>query len=130
MSKGCRHRLRVFQSATVFAPHTTTACIGTFGPGWANVPGQHRCDRCGQVIPLGESNDADERVRMELRAARLAHGENNEHEFTQIEWCGWSGDEIAIDGSTREEIDVTAERGWDVGYLAAVIADLGHAERP
>ncbi len=79
------------------------------------------CLDCGEWLPLG--GETDPRVALEIRAAYLAHDEDNAHEFTQIEWCGWNQDEIAIDGSTGERIDVTAKHGWHAGYLARAITE-------
>lgn len=68
----CKHRLRVYDSAIVYAPHVTSLPVGTFGPGWASVPGSHRCSRCHETLPLGPSSDGDERVGVEIRAAELS----------------------------------------------------------
>ena len=87
----CRHVLRRFDSAIVFAPHETTESIGAFGPGWVNVPGQHRCERCWDLVPLGASNDEPEAVKVEMRAARIG---------SEPPWG-------AVPDATRDEID-----GW------------------
>lgn len=83
---------------------------------------QFRCIDCGAWLSLGESDEhASEHVEIEIRAAHLAHGENNEHEFSGLEWCGFGGDEQAyVDGVLMY---VSHHREWRAGYLAHCIVE-------
>lgn len=72
---------------------------------------QHmRCRKCRDYVPFGHANDADERVQLEIRAASLAVSDRWGSEFTVIEWCGYSGDEV----HSRGPFDLT-DRGWQAG---------------
>jgi ribosomal protein L37E len=89
----CRHRgLLTYDSALVFVP--TTTGIPT-NAGTTTVPGQHRCDRCGAVVPLGEAYDAPDEVQVEMRAAMLAAAWEPiggvRDLATECERAGWSG---------------------------------------
>lgn len=84
------------------------------------------CSSCGSWLPLGPANDDDERVRVEARAAELAHHDFDCADFTQSEWMGWNGDEEYIMcGQFRNVFDDMSEErfaGWEAGVLAAAIA--------
>lgn len=82
----------------------------------------NECLDCGEWQGMGPSNDADERVRVEIGAAEIASGIVNpamnpavayaakcgyDDRQTPFAWdCGWNG----------------LERAWHAGYLARCIA--------
>jgi hypothetical protein len=113
----------------VFAPFDTAAPIGTFGPGWTNVPGQHRCERCGEVAPLGPANDFPPAVQIEIQAARFAAIPEFGYwrpEQTPAEMrggCGWNAAELGFaDTWCNGDQDCLA------GYLARCIVETGEWE--
>lgn len=127
MTRGCRHENAL--------PH------GWVNPSWDGYDGYWYeapylsskqadavvCQDCRAWLPLGPANDGGERVRVEIRAADLAHGVRNEHEFTQAEWMGWDGDEQYIMCGQHRTVwqDMSDERfvGWEAGGLARCISD-------
>lgn len=73
------------------------------------------CEDCGAWFALGPANDAPPEVQVEIRAAYLANA--NCAEYTQIEWCGWNGDEE----HTRGRFDIERDTEWQAGFLASEI---------
>jgi hypothetical protein len=86
--RGCGHRgLLTYESALVFVPTTTGIPANA---GTTTVPGQHRCNRCGAVVPLGEAYDAPDEVAREMDAADIAARYADE-KYTpgadRFDWC-------------------------------------------
>lgn len=76
---------------------------------------QLRCIDCAHWLSLGESNDADERVDLEIRAAELAAHRN-----------GWlvldTIDKMEMVGFAQSEAGVIESREYQSGYLARCIS--------
>jgi hypothetical protein len=64
-----------------------------------------RCARCDVMLPLGASNDADERVGVEIRAASMVAC----HETDSRCRCFDLGKRLAPIGREREACDLAAE---------------------
>jgi hypothetical protein len=79
------------------------------------------CDRCGYWIGLGDSNDAPDAVRVEMRAAELAALLPDSFDETMMEWAGRCH---FVEG---HEMPTTF--GGLAGWLAAAIA-THHAPQP
>lgn len=113
--KRCKHRLRRFETAVVYGRHRALLACVSFGPGWTSVPGQHRCDSCGEIIPLGPSNDAGEAVEIEIAAAWLA----GHRSLDGCEQCGWEAHRCDYAFAPS---DVHDQSDFQAGYLAREIA--------
>jgi hypothetical protein len=79
--------------------------------------GARRCGDCGTWLPLGESDETDPRVAVEIEAARLAahlHFDDFPEDEPEDEWAdyGWAAHTSGCD---------VYEGTWH-GWLAAVIA--------
>lgn len=72
----CRHKNASFHVAVIYAPHEAeyvgAASTLSFGPGWANVVGPLRCDRCGEWLSLGPATHDRYAVNDEILAAEIA----------------------------------------------------------
>jgi hypothetical protein len=94
------------------------------------------CNSCGAWLPLGPSDETDERVAVEIRAAHIAathRGLSSSIDLTAGEHFGWMGDETADimvyrDGEPQldEGVPLNLESpNWLAGHLARVIATHG-----
>lgn len=75
------------------------------------------CVYCGERLPFGESNDSDPRVAVEIRAVELTGADDDE--FTQIEYAGWNGDEVAR--ANGQYVTLNGHYDWQAGYLCREI---------
>lgn len=74
----CKHTgLMVYESARVFVE---TIDGYPCRDGVTDMPGQHRCCKCGEVVGFGESWDTPEEVQVEIKAAELAATRIARHE--------------------------------------------------
>ena len=84
-------------------------------------PTRTSCADCDQLLPLGPSNDSDERVRLEIRAAEIAV---EVEEMTEL-WL-YVGDNVSDDesrGYCRAESNAAEHSAeWHAGELARCIA--------
>ena len=86
-----------------------------------------RCNRCDSMLSLGASNDADERVGVEIRAAEIAAlGIGTPHLWiTRDEDHGWrdyANEDGGGDCRCSEAVRHDAHN-WHAGHLARVIAE-------
>jgi hypothetical protein len=94
----------------------------TFADGTTKLCTVHICWNCGAWLSLGESNDAPDEVRIEIRAAELAMLSTEQrkrppYEWSSIhEWLGIDSDEPALYG----------DAAYQAGHLARCIHDHDH----
>ncbi len=115
--KRCRHAVVARAAQVEFAPGVQQ----TNGSNCRNpLVDAKRCLDCGAWLPLGEANDADPNVAIEIRAAEIAADWgrvpprcNDDVLENDCAVCGWYEHLEAIDQATPE---------WHAGYLAREIA--------
>lgn len=80
------------------------------------------CRKCRGYVPFGHSDETDERVAIEIRAAEIVDRHVNERGR-----LGLTGDMFEIDGWCAHNTDVddrnADEPGFRSGYLARVIVE-------
>lgn len=122
----CGHKRSRYGIAQVFVPTRADYEGHVDRHGFTQAVGQHRCESCGEVVPLGPARDTRE-VIVEVEAARLAvewserggHPRcSNETLENDCPVCGW----YAHLGDVSQATD-----RWHAGYLAGCIA--GHNTR-
>lgn len=113
MSK-CKHTRSWYSTAEVLVARRFAGSLAM---------GQRQCERCRAILSLGPSNDADERVRIEIRAAELAADCSDQTDLPTdlMEWAGWV--------SHKEGHDVSNGRAL-AGWLAREIEIVTHEETP
>lgn len=87
------------------------------------------CTHCGVRLPLGPSNETDERVAVELRAATIAATLRDTHvpSLTECEQHGWET-HANIDEGVRD-LPILCERDdFHAGYLARCIVEHKEGE--
>jgi hypothetical protein len=95
-----------------------------------------RCNWCGDYVPLGDSDETDERVALEIRAAALAAAWNPDdgrwHGFLSLGMCSPGAEHGPL-----IERDIAEGRGdkyprdlndYYAGHLARCIVESGTAE--
>lgn len=124
----CKHTgLCTYESATVFVP-----AIGGFHvecDGSSQMPGQMRCDDCGEVVGLGESYDVDNNVQLEIRGAHLVDDYLNDtgewHGLVSLGMCSPGAEHADVIERDIEE-GRKCQRDLDdyyAGHLARCIAE-------
>jgi hypothetical protein len=79
------------------------------------------CLDCGTWLPLGKSNDAPDEVKVEMRAAELAH--DNEH-WARLVTKGVPGEDREVDGFLMHYSARAPQSDAELaGYLARCIHD-------
>lgn len=82
------------------------------------------CDSCGEWLSLGESNESDERVAVEIRAAELANlAHSHADQMESYGWSCWSR------GNSDDPCGtVSNDPRWHAGWLGREINE--HTETP
>lgn len=117
----CKHVIRMRAHRVEFAPGVESPYIDrnrkTGKPIRSVLVDCCVCLHCGAWLPLGPSNDEDERVKVEMRAAELVVIVPDSLEETILEWAG-----------RRHFVEGHEEPnsfGGQAGWLAAAIATHG-----
>lgn len=111
----CEHKGRLYQFAVVYGP--TTAGVIASGNAGHTVAGQCRCEACGEVVPLGHSDE--EPVRVEVRAAEIAEAFPKwPADFDEREGDGWFAHASASDYTADRD-----DEWWWAGWFARHIAN-------
>lgn len=86
---------------------------------------QFRCLDCGAWLSLGEANDADPRVAVEIEAARIAAAFEADGgcELSSLERHGFADEALHLRGGCLIDLTATMPARW--GQLARVIVDHG-----
>jgi hypothetical protein len=111
----CKH-----ENADHLMPGETFVSSSWAGENYTVHVEQFRCIDCGAWLSLGESDDAPDAVRVEMRAAELAAMLPDSFDETMMEWAGRRH---FVEG---HEMPTTF--GSMAGWLAAAIAT--HAPQP
>ncbi len=79
---------------------------------------QHKCLDCGAWLSLGEANDDDPRVAVEIRAAEIAA--DDDELMGMCESFGWES--LLAPKFSTDPVDDGYSQKWHAGYLARCIA--------
>lgn len=109
MSKRCKHRRsRESVSLLIYADNASSI---------ANAITKRWCFDCASYIPLGPSNDADERVQIEIRAAEIA-GTLKVTDVPSLNGCESHGWEAHANGMKPV---LCVHKDFNAGHLAREI---------
>lgn len=83
------------------------------------LPGLKMCGNCGAWLSLGHSDETDERVALELRAATIAA--DKKAKMSMCEAFGWEA--LLAPKFSTDPVDAGYSNKWHAGYLARCIVE-------